>query len=141
MSAVSTGASPEGRPFDGRVVELQAEPPPATHRRGWRQLLEWSGPSAPVAALLLAGIALGPSGMSLLSTDTLSLLAPALPVAVGALGVVLEKPGVHRLGAGAAPRAADIERAVRVVKAASAVGVALAVAGFVAGAMVLGLAR
>jgi len=59
----------------------------------------------------------------------------------GALGVVLEKPGVHRLGAGALPVAADIERAVRVVAAASAVSVALAVFVFVAGAMVLGPAR
>jgi adenosylcobinamide-phosphate synthase len=59
----------------------------------------------------------------------------------GALGVVLEKPGVHRLGAGAPPIAADIERAVRVVAAASAVSVALAVSVFVAGALVLGPAR
>ena len=59
----------------------------------------------------------------------------------GALGVVLEKPGVHRLGAGAPPVAADIERAVRVVAAASAVSVALAVSVFVVGAMLLGPAR
>jgi adenosylcobinamide-phosphate synthase len=59
----------------------------------------------------------------------------------GALGVALEKPGVHRLGAGALPIAADIERAVRVVAAASAVSVALAVFVFAAGAMVLGPAR
>jgi adenosylcobinamide-phosphate synthase len=59
----------------------------------------------------------------------------------GALGVVLEKPGVHRLGAGAPPVAADIERAVRVVAAASAVSVALAVSVFAAGALVLGPAR
>ena len=59
----------------------------------------------------------------------------------GALGVVLEKPGVHRLGAGAPPLAADIERAVRVAGAAAAVSVALAVLVFVAGAMLLGPAR
>ena len=59
----------------------------------------------------------------------------------GALSVVLEKPGVHRLGAGAPPLAADIERAVRVVAAASAVSVLFAVVVFVAGAMALGPAR
>jgi cobalamin biosynthesis protein CobD/CbiB len=58
----------------------------------------------------------------------------------GALGVVL-KPGVHRLGAGAAPLTADIERAVRVVAAAAAVSVAFAVAAFVVGATVLGPVR
>ena len=59
----------------------------------------------------------------------------------GALGVILEKPGVHRLGAGAPPLAADIERAIRVVAAASALSVAFAVAVFVAGATVFGPAR
>jgi adenosylcobinamide-phosphate synthase len=41
----------------------------------------------------------------------------------GALGVVLEKPGAYRLGAGAMPRAADVERAVRVMTAACAVAI------------------
>ncbi len=55
----------------------------------------------------------------------------------GALGVVLEKPAVHRLGVGASPLATDIERAVRVVAAAAAVSVALAVAAFVVGVTIL----
>jgi adenosylcobinamide-phosphate synthase len=59
----------------------------------------------------------------------------------GALGVALEKPGVHQLGAGAPPGAADVERAIRVVAAASAVSAGFAVAVFVACAMVLGPAR
>jgi adenosylcobinamide-phosphate synthase len=59
----------------------------------------------------------------------------------GALGVALEKPGAHRLGVGALPLAADVERAIKVVAAASAVSVAFAVAVFVAGATVLGPAR
>jgi hypothetical protein len=42
-----------------------------------------------VAALLLAGIALGPRGVALLSADTLALLSPAVPVAVAALAVLL----------------------------------------------------
>lgn len=40
----------------------------------------------------------------------------------GALGVALEKPGAYRLGDGPPPSAADIERAIRVLGAASAVG-------------------
>ena len=55
----------------------------------------------------------------------------------GALGVVLEKPAVHRLGVGASPLATDIERAVRVVAAAAVVSVALAVAAFVVGVTIL----
>src|SRR6267142_169323 len=55
----------------------------------------------------------------------------------GALGVVLEKPAVHRLGVGASPLATDIARAVRVVGVAAAVSVVLAVAAFVAGVTVL----
>src|SRR6266850_471822 len=59
----------------------------------------------------------------------------------GALGVVLEKPAVHRLGVGASPRATDIARAVRVVGVAAAVSVVLAVAAFVAGVAVLRAVR
>jgi cobalamin biosynthesis protein CobD/CbiB len=55
----------------------------------------------------------------------------------GALGVVLEKPAVYRLGAGVLPIARDIERAVRVVGASAAVGVLLATAAFWAGLKLL----
>jgi hypothetical protein len=58
-------------------------------RSPWRRLLEWSPTSAPVALLLLSGIALGPRGINLLSAHTLSLIAPAIPVALAALGVLV----------------------------------------------------
>src|SRR5262245_41960030 len=98
---------------------------------------------------LVAGAALAgesPSGaLSALRRDRRRTQSPnsgwPMSAMAGALGVVLEKPGVHRLGAGALPITADIERAVRVVAAASAVSVALAVFVFVAGAIVLGPAR
>ena len=55
----------------------------------WRRLVEWSPTSAPVALLLLMGIALGPHGVNLLSRDTLSVLAPVIPVALAALAVLI----------------------------------------------------
>ena len=63
-----------------------AQPP---RSRGWRRLIEWSASSAPVALLLLAGVALGRYGINILSVTTLSLLAPAIPVALAALGVLV----------------------------------------------------
>ncbi len=65
-----------------------SEARPARPRR-WRRLIEWSATSAPVALLLVAGIAFGRYGINLLSSGTLSLLAPALPVALAALGVLV----------------------------------------------------
>ena len=97
-----------------------------------------------VAGAALAGESAG-GAMAALRRDRRLTQSPnsGWPMAAmaGALGVVLEKPGVHRLGAGAAPLAADIERAVRVVAAASAVSVAFVVAVFVVGATVLGPVR
>ncbi len=55
---------------------------------GWRQILGWSGSSAPVAVLLLAGIGLGPRGINLLS-PVMPLLDPSVPVALAALGVLV----------------------------------------------------
>jgi hypothetical protein len=57
--------------------------------RRWRGLLVWSATSAPVALLLTAGIALGPRGINLLSSATLPLLDPVVPVALAALGVLV----------------------------------------------------
>ncbi len=62
-------------------------------------MLGWSATSVPVAPLLLLGIACGPRGVGLLSADTLAGVAPALPVALGTLGVVLGL-GVGALRAG-----------------------------------------
>lgn len=55
---------------------------------GWRQILGWSGKSAPVAVLLLAGVGLGPRGINLLS-PAMPLLDPVVPVALAALGVLV----------------------------------------------------
>jgi hypothetical protein len=55
---------------------------------GWRGLLAWSATSAPVALLLLAGLAIGPHGLNLLAPDVLSLLDPVVPIALAALGVL-----------------------------------------------------
>jgi hypothetical protein len=53
------------------------------------RLAGWSATSVPVASLLLVGIALGPRGISLLSPGALSLIDPALPVALAVLGVLV----------------------------------------------------
>jgi hypothetical protein len=57
--------------------------------RRWHGLLVWSATSAPVALLLTAGVALGPRGINLLSSATLPLLDPVVPVALAALGVLV----------------------------------------------------
>jgi adenosylcobinamide-phosphate synthase len=57
----------------------------------------------------------------------------------GALGVVLEKPGVYRLGDGALPVAADIERSIRVLRAAAGVSLALTALAVLLGGRLLGL--
>jgi hypothetical protein len=51
--------------------------------------LDWSATSAPVALLLLAGLAFGPNGVNLLSAALLSALDPVVPVAVAVLGVLV----------------------------------------------------
>lgn len=84
------------------LEEAGSTPPP----QGWRQVLGWSGKSAPVAVLLLLGIGLGPRGISLLS-PSMPLLDPAVPVALAALGVLVglglgdHRPGERRLLAAA----------------------------------------
>jgi adenosylcobinamide-phosphate synthase len=97
-----------------------------------------------VAGAVLAGES-GGGALAVLRRDRRRTRSPnsGWPMAAmaGALGVALEKPGAHRLGAGAMPLAADVERAIRVVAMASVVSVALAVAVFVVGSTVLGPAR
>lgn len=77
--------------LDGPVDEAFAEGPGPNgrRRRRWHGLLVWSATSAPVALLLTAGIALGPRGINLLSSATLPLLDPVVPVALAALGVLV----------------------------------------------------
>jgi hypothetical protein len=50
--------------------------------------MDWSATSAPVALLLLAGLAFGPHGGNLLSPALLSALDPLVPIAVAVLGVL-----------------------------------------------------
>ena len=75
--------------------------------RRWRWLFGWSATSAPVALLLLAGLAFGPRGLALLSAPVLSLLDPVVPIAVAALGVLVglsvgdRRPGDLRVFAAA----------------------------------------
>jgi hypothetical protein len=77
-------------PLDPADELLGQEPGPAGSRpRRWRDLLDWSASSAPVALLLLTGIAVGPGGANLLSEAVLSALAPIVPVSVAGLGVLV----------------------------------------------------
>ena len=62
---------------------------PALRPSPWRRLFRWSATSAPVALLLLAGLAFGPRGLALLSPPVLSLLNPVVPIAVAALGLLV----------------------------------------------------
>ena len=89
---------PAGDPFRllDRSLDVPADEalgqvlgPDGRGSRSWRRLLEWSTTSAPVALLLLAGLAFGPRGINLLSEDALSLLDPVVPVALAALGVLV----------------------------------------------------
>ena len=59
----------------------------------------------------------------------------------GALGVLLEKPGTYRLGAGALPAAVDIERSVKVLRAAVAIGLVALIAAYCLGGRWLAVAR
>jgi hypothetical protein len=77
--------------LDDPLIEALTETPAPDVLRApaWRRLVAWSPTSAPVALLLLSGIALGPRGLNLLSLDAMSLLAPVLPVALAGLGVLV----------------------------------------------------
>ena len=94
----------------GVDVVASTDGPPA---RGWRGAFEWSATSAPVALLLITGIALGPRGINLLSTSVLPLLNPVMPVALAALGVLVglgssgRRPGNRRV-VGAATLGASV---------------------------------
>jgi len=75
-------------PLDVQLDEAAvASPPP---RRASRTVLaRWSPSSVPVASLLLLGIVLGPRGVGLVSSGVLTLLDPAIPVALAALGALV----------------------------------------------------
>src|SRR5688572_18600867 len=81
------------------------------HAAGFR--LGWSATSVPVAPLLLTGMAVGPAGLGLLSPEALAFLDPAVPVAIGVLGVLVGLTvGAHRAGDGRLLIAALIEFAL-----------------------------
>jgi hypothetical protein len=77
--------------LDPRQDALTLEAPPLRQRprRGWWLMLGWSATSAPIALLLVTGVALGPRGINLLTSSALSLLGPVIPVSLGALGVLV----------------------------------------------------
>ena len=77
-------------PLDAQLDEAAIASPQALGRSPSRvPLARWSAASTPVASLLLLGIALGPYGISLLSPGVISLLEPAIPVALAALGALV----------------------------------------------------
>ena len=90
--------------------------------RRWRGLLVWSATSAPVALLLLAGIAIGPRGINLLSLSTLTLLDPVVPVALAAFGILI--------GVSASDRRTDDARTLVAAYLAAAVTALVVAAGF-----------
>ena len=77
-------------PLDAQLDEAAIAPPRELGRAPSRvPVARWSASSAPVASLLLLGIALGPHGISLLSPGVISLLDPGIPVALAALGALV----------------------------------------------------
>jgi adenosylcobinamide-phosphate synthase len=104
-------------------------------------------PARLAALALIAGAALvgerGLGALAILRRDRGRTQSPnagwTMAAMAGALGVVLEKPGAYRLGDGRLPVAADVERAVRTLRAAAIVSLALAVAAVQIGERLLGL--
>jgi hypothetical protein len=94
----------------------------ARRARRWRRLWAWSATSAPIALLLVAGMAVGPRGLSLLSATTLALLDPVVPVALAALGVLV--------GLSASVRRTDTPRTLAIATLAAAVTMLVVSAGF-----------
>ena len=76
-------------PLDAQLDDAAMAPLRPAARGSRLRLAGWSASSVPVASLLLVGIALGPRGISLLSPGALSLIDPALPVALAVLGVLV----------------------------------------------------
>jgi hypothetical protein len=104
---------------------LTETPPGALPTRSsrWRRLIEWSATSAPVALLLLAGVALGRYGINVLSVATLSLLAPAIPVALAALGVLVGlSVGRRRTGDGRTLAAACLDAVLTLLLVSGGLG-------------------
>ena len=67
-------------------LSVRAERPMSWHRRLG---VSWSSGSLPIVLILLVGMALGPGWLAVLNTSVLDAIAPALPVALAALGAQL----------------------------------------------------
>ncbi|HLG56414.1 MAG TPA: hypothetical protein VI485_13845 [Vicinamibacterales bacterium] len=112
--------------LDGSIDERREQVLASEGRRSqnWRRLLGWSATSAPVALLLLAGIAVGPRGINLLSPAALSFLDPVVPVALAALGVLV--------GVGVGDRRSDDRRVLAAACLDAAVTMLVVSAGIAA---------
>ncbi len=78
-------------PLDLQLDRLGAAPVRHRRRFPWqtRLAVSWSTGSFPAVLLLLLGIGFGPEGLALLTPGVLTLIDPAVPVALAALGVVV----------------------------------------------------
>lgn len=77
-------------PLDAQLDDITVVPErPIERRPSVVPLAGWSASSVPVASLLVLGMILGPRGISVLPTGALSLLDPAIPVALAALGALV----------------------------------------------------
>jgi hypothetical protein len=84
------GYDPLDAQLDAQLDDVAVAPArPARRSSLRRRLAGWSASSVPVASLLLVGMAMGPRGISLLSPGVLSLLDPAMPVALAVLGALV----------------------------------------------------
>jgi hypothetical protein len=110
-------------PFDVHGDDGRGPPPNGVRRsRRWRGLFVWSATSAPVGLLLMAGIAVGPGGINLLSLSTLTLLDPVVPIALAAFGVLV--------GLSASDRRTDDARTLGAACLGGAVTVLIVSGGF-----------
>ena len=77
-------------PLDAQLDDVTVVPERPGERRPSRMpLAGWSASSVPVASLLVVGMILGPRGISVFPSGVLSLLDPAIPVALAALGALV----------------------------------------------------
>ena len=77
-------------PLDAQLDDVTVVPERPGQRRPARMpLAGWSASSVPVASLLVLGMILGPRGISVLPSGVLSLLDPAIPVVLAALGALV----------------------------------------------------
>jgi hypothetical protein len=119
------GYDPLDAQLDAQLDDAAVAPArPARHWSLRRRLAGWSASSVPVASLLLVGMAMGPRGISLLSPGVLSLLDPAMPVALAVLGALVGlSVDVRGGGSGSPLMAAVVESGLTL--AIVAAGVAL----------------